>query len=112
MSTDGPYPKINVRQDLVRDGKTRCSTFLDVVATEKEDDGSLTVVVHKRAFFPTPSFTDSEMLDWLARNRTYGLSGSDMSGWRVHDASNGLTFLTERKNTFREAICAAMKRLT
>jgi hypothetical protein len=52
--------------------------------------------------------TDTEMLEWFVRHRMFGISGSDEKGWIVYDQSNGLTFISARRDTFREAINEAM----
>jgi hypothetical protein len=53
-------------------------------------------------------FTDGQMLDWVLVHSAYRVMGSDERGWVVMDNSNGLTFITDRHSTSREAIHAAM----
>jgi len=50
---------------------------------------------------------DAGRLEWVVKNKQMRVQGRDDS-WFVLDCGNGLTFVTDRKLTYREAIDTAM----
>lgn len=57
---------------------------------------------------------DTARLEWLVigtgKKLAAHISGSDQRGWAVMDCSDGLTFLSRNRPTWRDAIDEAMRR--